>query len=246
MNPSQAGPLLERMAAFPQWEIKPFVQPAEGDLTYPIWFAGTWTMTSTLVNLVAPLAPDFVTPGFDSNRQYLNQPITCQIRFVKASSLPNEFSTFPLNLPLKALNQDPIVADRAFNGFNLARAYLGDRAVVSVEVDPATPNRQITTFRAGRQLVSVVTGRAIEKVGSNRFITTELFQQIFRGTPQPYMNQVETTTDYHLLPSREGAIVADQVTAIYLSPQDPQYFKATDKPVALYRYRLEFLPVKSK
>jgi hypothetical protein len=44
------------------------------------------------------------------------------------------------------------------------------------------------------------------------------------------------------------AIIAEQVTAIYLSPQDPNYFEAIDpeslfgqpRPVALYRYRLEF------
>ncbi|MCL6434807.1 MAG: hypothetical protein K6T90_11450 [Leptolyngbyaceae cyanobacterium HOT.MB2.61] len=249
LNPVQAGPLLDRLATFPEWQTKPLVQPAEGDLIYPAWFAGTWTMTSTLVDLVAPLAPDVVTPGFDRNQQYLNQPITCQVRFVRASSLPGEFSASPLNLPLKALNNDPLVSDRAFNGLNLARAYLGNRAVLSVEVDPTAPNRQITTFREGRQLVSVVTGRAVEEVGSDRFITTELFQQIFRGTPQPYLNQVETTTDYHLLSGQKRAIVADQVTAIYLSPQDPEYFKAVNKPVALYRYRLEFsgspsLPVK--
>ncbi|MEL6327067.1 MAG: DUF6816 family protein, partial [Cyanobacteria bacterium J06626_23] len=36
------------------------------------------------------------------------------------------------------------------------------------------------------------------------------------------------------------AITADQITAIYLSPRDPDYFKAFNKPVALYRYRLTF------
>ncbi|MEW5859950.1 MAG: DUF6816 family protein, partial [Cyanobacteriota bacterium] len=47
-------------------------------------------------------------------------------------------------------------------------------------------------------------------------------------------------TAYHQLHS---SIEADQVTAIYLSPQDPDYFKAIDRPVALYRYRLQLLPV---
>ena len=36
---------------------------------------------------------------------------------------------------------------------------------------------------------------------------------------------------------------ADQITAIYLSPQDPDYFKAKGQPVALYRYQLSFSPV---
>jgi hypothetical protein len=34
-------------------------------------------------------------------------------------------------------------------------------------------------------------------------------------------------------------ISAEQITAIYLSPQDPDYFKAGDRPVALYRYHLD-------
>ena len=39
--------------------------------------------------------------------------------------------------------------------------------------------------------------------------------------------------------------MADQITAIYLSPQDPDYFKAKDKPVALYRYQLAFSPLEA-
>jgi hypothetical protein len=65
-------------------------------------------------------------------------------------------------------------------------------------------------------------------------------QQVFRGTPHLYFNTVETTTAYRRLHS---SIEANQVTAIYLSPQDPDYFKAVDRPVALYRYRLQLLPV---
>jgi hypothetical protein len=232
---AQAGELVERLATFPDWQQKPAVQPASGDLSYPAWFAGTWDMTSRLVDLVAPLAPDIVTPGFDSNRQYLSQPITCRVRFVSARSLPQTVATLPLTLP-QVQTDVPIVSDRAFNGLNLAQAYLGDQAVLAVEVDPTNPNRQVTTLRGDRQLVSVVSGRAVEAPAGDRFLTTELFQQVFRGTAQPYLNQVETTTDYHY--SNKGKITADQITAIYLSPQDPQYFKAGDRAVALYRYQL--------
>jgi hypothetical protein len=247
---AQANFLAERVAAFPQWESKPAVKPATGDLVYPDWFSGTWTMTSTLVDLVAPLAPEIVTPGFESNRQYLNQPIASQVRFVPISDLSANSANLPFSLPLKSLTKAPIVADRAFNGLNLARAYLGDRAVLSVKLDPGSPNRQITTLREGRELISVVTGRAVETPSLDEFITTELFQQVFRGLPQPYLNQVETTTAYQHHPSKNPSITADQITAIYLSPQDPQFFKlggspveaARDRPVALYRYRLELAP----
>ncbi|XHX77355.1 MAG: DUF6816 family protein [Stenomitos frigidus ULC029] len=244
-NAAYAGLLADRLAAFPDWDTKPAVQPANGDLEYPDWLAGTWTMTSTLVELAAPLAPAIVTPGFDSNQKYLNQPIACTVRFVLSHSLPTRSTVFSL-LPLKGLIKDAVVSDRAFNGFNLAKAYLGD-SVLAVTVDPRSPNRQITLMDGGRQLISVVTARAVETPDANDFLTTELFQQVFRGVPNPYLNQVETTTAYHrlaeLVTGEAPVITADQVTAIYLSPQDEDYFKAVDRPVALYRYQLEFVHV---
>ncbi len=73
---------------------------------------------------------------------------------------------------------------------------------------------------------------------------------MFRGETDIYLNEVETTTAYRVVglgkneSSGSKKIVADQVTAIYLSPQDPDYFAAAGHPVALYRYRLELLPGK--
>lgn len=266
---AQAGRLADRLAQFPHWESKPPVTVAKGDLVYPDWMEGTWNVTSTLVDLVAPLAPEVVTPGFESNRRYLNQPISFRVRF-QAVSYPSS-AVFERLIPLKTqsirlargqrTDKTPIVvADRAFNGLNIAKAYLGDAIVQSVKVDPDSPNRQITSLRTGRQLISIVTGRASEIPIPNQFIATEVSNQVFRGTPQPYFNQVETTTAYQLMRTalasgnakgeRSGAsllpslaIEADQVTAVYLSPQDANYFKALERPVALYRYRLELLPL---
>jgi hypothetical protein len=236
---AQAGSLAERVSTFPQWDHKPLMQPASGDLEYPNWLNGNWTVTTTLVDLVAPLAPNLVTPGFNSNRKYLNQPITFQVRFAPQNSLRVSKMRFSV-VPFRALVHSPIVADRALNGLNLARAYLGDFVVRSVTVDPQSPNRQVTTLQGNRELVSIVSERAVETLGRDRFLTSELFQQLFRGGPQPYLNQVETTTDYRYQPSEDPEIIADQLTAVYLSPQDPDYFKAGECPVALYRYRMEF------
>ncbi len=227
---AQAGVLADRLPQFPHWEIPP-VSAAKGDLVYPDWMKGTWNVTSTLVDLVAPLAPEIVTPGFESNRRHLNQPVSFPVRF-KTQDAITLAST-------KRKNQ-PVVADRAFNGLSIGKAYLGDRAILSVKVDPNSPNRQVTLLRGDRQLVSIVTSRGTETLAPDRFIATEVSQQIFRGTPHLYFNIVETTTAYHQLHS---SIEANQVTAIYLSPQDPDYFKAVDRPVALYRYQLQLLPV---
>jgi hypothetical protein len=249
---AQAGQLADRLAQFPNWTSKPPVTTDEGDLIYPEWMEGTWNVTSTLVEQVAPLAPDVVTPGFESNRRYLDRPVDFLVRFHTVNPSPSA-SLEPLIL-LKTQNVEPpqqfyktsaVVADRAFNGLNIGKAYLGDRLIQSVKVDPNTPNRQITALSTGRQLISVVTGRASETPSSDRFIATEVTNQIFRGTSQPYFNQVETTTAYQLVRSPNLVIDADQVTAVYLSPQDADYFKALKRPVALYRYHLELLPIES-
>lgn len=227
----------ERLASFPHWDSKPSVQVAGGDLVYPEWMSGSWDVTSTLVDLAAPLAPDVVTPGFEGNRRYLNVPVKFRVRFTK-----NRLPTSSLKLIPQLKVESGIVADRAFNGLNLARAYLGDRAI-GVKVDPNSPNRQITILQGDRQLVSIVTGRATQTINANKFITCEVFQQQFRGSgARPFFNEVESTTSYHYLPTSIRAIEADQITAVYLSPQDPDYFTAGSRPVALYRYRLEFSP----
>ncbi len=228
-----AGELQSRLQNFPKWEKSSFPQPV-GDLVYPDWMAGNWQVTSTLLDLAAPLAPDIVTPGFEGNRFQLNQPLSFAVRFVQQSAIPR-LKLIPR--PVKTM----LVADRAFNSLNLTRAYLGDR-VIAVKVDPNSPNRQITFLRGEKQLVSIVTGRATEKTADDQFVTTEVFQQLFKGGKLPYFNSVESTTAYQKLTTPNPAIIADQVTAVYLSPQDPDYFTAGSRPVALYRYRLEFSP----
>ncbi|AHJ27172.1 hypothetical protein PN465_04290 [Nodularia spumigena CS-584] len=235
---AKAGELSQRLANFPQWEQLTSVQPAQGDLVYPDWFAGSWEVTSTLVDLVAPLAPDIITPGFESNRQQLNQPVSFLVRFIPEKSPITAWKFIP-----KIVNKSSIlVADRAFNSLNLARAYLGDEAVLSTKVDPESPNRQITFLRGDSQLISIVTARLTETTSNRNFITSEVFQQLFKGGSRPYFNTVESTTAYHQLSTSYPSIEADQVTAVYLSPQDPDYFAAASHPVALYRYRLEFSP----
>jgi hypothetical protein len=242
-----AGDLSVRLSQFPNWKHKPNVSVAVGDLIYPEWFAGNWKMNATLVDMVAPLAPDLVTPGFEGNRVYLNRPIVTEVRFINSeeSRLSSNYLNFPQvtqKISDKNLN---LVADRAFNGLNLARAYLGKEGVLEVNIDKNDPNRQVTILPDNRQLTSVINGRKTETPNSQEFLTTEIFQQIFTSPSQVYLNEVETTSKYHYKPNRQSLITAEQVTAIYLSPQDPNYFKAKDKPVALYRYHLDFTPITS-
>ncbi|MGB3758596.1 MAG: DUF6816 family protein [Rivularia sp. (in: cyanobacteria)] len=246
---ANAGELNQRLENFPQWEKLTEVKPAVGDLIYPQWIEGEWFVKSTLVDLVAPLAPDIVTPGFESNRQYLDRPVSFKVRFIDRS-----VNQIPVSLFNKAAKENIIIADRAYNGLNLARAVLGNNAVKAVKVDPDSPNRQITFLQSrcaeevvcDRQLISIVKNRATENTADGRFIATEVFKQLFKGGSRPYINSVESTTAYRQLSTSsqaKPAIEANQVTAVYLSSQDPNYFKAANKPVALYKYRLEFFPI---
>lgn len=238
-SPVQAGALTERIATFPDWDSKPTVPSVQGDLVYPSWLAGSWSMTSTLVDMVAPLAPEVTTPGFEGNRQFLNQPVVCQVRFLPTNVIERNKSFLPLlSLPTQSLVNAQIVSDRAFNGLNLAKAYLGDR-VFRVWVDPREPNRLITKFRDNRKLFSTATGRLVEQPDTNHFLTTELFQQFFQSPEKPYKNQVETTTAYTHQP--DNTITADQFTAVYLQPPHPKAFLAGDRPVALYHYQLKLI-----
>ncbi|MDJ1185824.1 DUF6816 family protein [Roseofilum casamattae] len=243
--PSQAGPLGDRLSEFPQWTDKPPVMAARGDLIYPDWMEGTWEVTSTLVDMVAPLAPDLVTPGFEANRDYLDRPIAFHVRFQPASEWvwpvkPESGWSWGTTLD-RILN--PIIADREFNGSQIAKAYLGDNGLRSVKVDPNNPNREIIRFGSSQKLISIVTGRATENPNTDEFISSEVAQQIFRQDAQIYLNEVETTTAYHRNENGERSLQAEQVTAIYLSPQDPNYFRALSTPVALYRYQLTLSPV---
>lgn len=250
---ASAESLTERQQSFPNWQSKPSVQVSEGDLIYPRWMAGKWRMTSTLVDMVAPLAPEIVTPGFEGNRQFLHKAIPAEIRFVEKpvgqSFGGARFLNQPLPNMLDGSAETEVVSDRAFNGLSLARAYLGEDWVKSVKVDPDDPNRQITFLKDNQQLISTVTGRTVETPNAGAFATTEVFQQFFRNpknaddTPAVYLNEVENTTVYRKRSDANFPIVADQITAIYLSPRDPDYFKAKGQPVALYRYQLSFSPL---
>ncbi len=242
-----AGPLGDRIAAYPEWTGPPPTRPAIGDLLYPQWMAGHWQISSTLVDLDAPLAPDIVTPGFEGNRELLDKPIDFPVKFIPRQALPALGILGRGATRRSNLDEMPIVADRAYNGQQITEAYLGAEFVKSVEADPAIPNEQIVILRGDRQLLSTVIERASESPEPDRFVATEIVQQVFQseGDAPVYLNTVETTSDYRYHPSdAEHPITADQYSAIYLSPRDASYAIAKKQPVALYHYTLTFTLIK--
>ncbi|MEM6502657.1 MAG: DUF6816 family protein [Cyanobacteria bacterium P01_C01_bin.89] len=235
-----AGSLGDRVAAFPDWTGPPPTRPAVGDLVYPQWMAGHWQINSTLVDLKAPLAPGIVTPGFEGNRELVDRPMEFMVKFVPRQSLP---AVGLLGKGATRRSEAPaIVADRAYNGQQIAEAYLGPEFVKNVAADPATPNEQLVTLAGGRQLVSNVVERGSESPTTADFIATEVVQQTFQspGENPVYLNTVETTNAYHYRPDEPYPITADQYSAIYLSPRDASYAVAKKQPVALYHYTLTF------
>lgn len=82
-NNAIAETLTSRINDFPHWENKPSISIAKEDLIYPDWMAGNWNVKSTLIDMVAPLAPEIVTPGFENNRKYLHKSVNFQVRFLK-------------------------------------------------------------------------------------------------------------------------------------------------------------------
>jgi hypothetical protein len=226
---AMAASLPQRIAEFPRWSLATDLIRA-GDLIYPDWFAGEWTATSILREQVAPLAPKVVTPGFERNKVNIDRPYSFQVRFGSATD------TVAPGITVIADNSMVITSDRTFNGEQIANAYLGNNAVKSIQTISQPQIVQITQLQNGTELRSTVSGYLSESTGVDSFATTEINQQVFQGKTT-YLNTVETTTSYHLIDQHH--ITAEQVTAIYLSPQDPDYFKALQHPVALYRYTLE-------
>jgi hypothetical protein len=104
--------------------------------------------------------------------------------------------------------------------------------------DPAVDVTQSSDRWPGeRQLVATVIARNHEVPAPDEFIATEMIAQQFRGAGVPYSNQVEITTHYLYCPE-QGTIQGHQYSGVYLSPQDPDYLLAVNRPVALYHYRL--------
>lgn len=265
--PAESASLTDRLNTYPDWHSKPDLNPNFEEVAYPEWMSGTWTCESTLIDMVAPV-PKVITPGFEGNRKYLNEPVRFDVRFGATKTKATRKFGIPTIMNFSSSAQEKVVVDRVFNALSIARAYLGDGVVESVKINPNLPNEQLTTLKDGLQLLSVTTGHQSERPNPNLFLTSEFFQQIFRSSDQPFLNQVETTTKYSYLSTSElnspdlntnsnteidlveadrdemPTIVADQYTAIYLSPQDPNYFEAIGTPVALYRYRLKLTPTK--
>lgn len=230
--PSKAITLNERLNEFPEWKHKISLPNPEKDLIFPQWFEGTWKVTSTLTEQIAPFAPQFTTPGFEQNQVYIDRPVNFDVRYLATTFMPKQDNFLPAVVNQKEI----IIADRIFNGLSIAQAYIGKEYVKNLVNNPNNYNEQITNFTTNNQLISTVIGRQQKSISAQEFITSEITRQFFRRPESIYLNFVENITKYNLI--NPNLIQGEQVSAVYLSPQDPDYFIALDQPVSLYHYFL--------
>ncbi len=242
LNPplALAENLENRLNSYPNWNHQLSLPKPEQDLVYPQWFEGKWQVTNILKEQIAPFSPQFETPGFSANAQYLDQEVIFPVQFI-SRSLVSQNNRF---VPSKVDRTKIIIADRQFNGSAIALAYLGEKNVKNVTINQNNSTEQITKFGEDNELISTIIGRRQENISEKEFITSEMTRQFFRRVGNIYLNLVETTTKYKLVDP--NYIQAEQVTAVYLSPQDPDYFIAFDKPVALYSYKLNLHKLTTK
>ncbi len=227
-----AESLSERVSNYPHWQNLPTLSHYKGEINYPDWFIGTWQVKSVLTEQIAPFAPDIVTPGFEGNRRYLNQPVAFKVRFHNKTVIPD----YNWSIPSLFNTSSIIIADRRYNAKEITRAYLGESGILEIKLVSKPTPKLISLFPEQRRLISTVIGYDQKLLENDHFLTTELTNQQFEKNTVRYLNQVETTTDYYQISPSE--IEAQQMTAIYLSPQDPNYFSAQNQPIALYRYHL--------
>lgn len=128
-----------------------------------------------------------------------------------------------------------VVGDRAFNAEGVGRALLGER-LLSVDDDPANPNRQIARLAGDQWLESTVVGRRTETSG-NTFWADELALQVLHGPGDPRVSRVETLSRYALQAS--GQILGEQWQASYPSPA----LGLIAQPTSSGHYGLELTPL---
>lgn len=180
-----------RAAQWPGWTLPaPLPRPGHSDLVYPAWFAGPWRVTSAAIT---PATPDAPQAGEEPGAT-----LHYDARFT----------------PRQGASGPAAVGERAFNATGIGRALLGER-LLSVDDDPANPNRQIARLAGDLQLESSVVGRRSETVAAE-FWTDELALQVLHGPGEPRVSRVETLSRYRL--EADGTISGEQWQASYPSP----------------------------
>lgn len=128
------------------------------------------------------------------------------------------------------------VAERAFNACSVGRSLLGER-LLSVQDDPANPQRQLARLAGDLLLETTLIGQRGETPEPERFLNDELSLQVLHGPGEPRVSRIETLGRWRLLV--DGSIAAEQWQARYPSPSEG--LAAT--PLSSDHWRLRLVPV---
>jgi hypothetical protein len=128
------------------------------------------------------------------------------------------------------------VAERAFNACSVGRSLLGER-LLSVQDDPANPQRQLARLAGDLLLETSLIGQRGETPEPERFLNDELSLQVLHGPGEPRVSRIETLGQWRLL--ADGSIAAEQWQARYASPGDGLAAPALSSD----HWRLRLVPV---
>lgn len=128
------------------------------------------------------------------------------------------------------------VAERACNALSVGRSLLGGR-LLSVQDDPANPQRQLARLTGDALLETTLIGLRSERPGPDSFLNDELSLQVLHAGSAPRVSRIETLGRWRL--QADGSIAAEQWQARYGSPGDGLAAAA----LASEHWRLRLVPV---
>ena len=210
---------------------------------YPTFLrAGTWQVTATFAGYLFPskkiprekLIQNYAVPGFQK----------CSIAAIAdiGKETPTKFDF--------RIDKDTGLADRPFNYASMIDAFLGYKAVASVEAGN-NPNRvsidfvDYKTINAER-IELFCNARESEETtvddDDSVFVCSEYLRQVTFGTGSDPGIPRQVVTNYaHFWTYRQvsdNEFRGNLLTAAYLDPQDPLFFDEPSKPVAVYSHQL--------
>ncbi|KAI3424728.1 hypothetical protein D9Q98_008117 [Chlorella vulgaris] len=217
---------------------------------YPKWMFGEWQVDMEFTGLRLPLGKQLVPAGFldvaeaPAEAGGLGSRYSFTQRFY--STLPPTFDNeLRVQLGL-GMPQDAIIADRAFNTRQTTNAFLGWQAVESVAYDATeAPLRETVTLSRTAPDGSALPPRRLELyinalssedgIGDDTaFYTSELCRQVLLGVRQAEVKDYEIMHSWRRVKS--DLVEGRQRSCLYLQPQEPGFFKAGGRAVAVYDY----------
>lgn len=128
------------------------------------------------------------------------------------------------------------VAERAFNACSVGRSLLGEQ-LLSVQDDPANPQRQLARLGTGQLLETSLIGQRGDTPQPDVFLNDELSLEVLHGRGEPRVSRIETLGRWALL--SDGSIAGEQWQARYSSPSEglAAAARSTD------HWRLRLVPV---